>query len=54
VELVDVVDSWLWCNGKIDSMSEVVFGSVGRLVAKKVEDKMVSNVGGEGSLAWCD
>jgi hypothetical protein len=52
MELVDVVDGWLWRNGKINNMPEVVFGWFGRLVVKKAEDKMVSTIGGEGSIAW--
>jgi hypothetical protein len=35
MELVDIVDGWLWRNGKIDSMPEVVLGWFGRLVVKK-------------------
>jgi hypothetical protein len=47
------VDGWLCHNGKIDSMSEVVLDWFGKLVVKKVKDKMVSIAGGEGSIAWC-
>jgi hypothetical protein len=53
VELVGVVDGWMWHNGKMDNMSEVVLGWFGRLVVKKVGDKMASTVGGENSIAWC-
>jgi hypothetical protein len=53
VELMDVVDGWLWHNDKIDSVLEVVLGWFGTLVVKKAKDKMVSTVGGEGSIAWC-
>jgi hypothetical protein len=34
MELVDVVDGWLWHNGKNDSMSEVVLNWFDRLVVK--------------------
>jgi hypothetical protein len=46
--------SWwmLWMVG-CGVMPEVVFGWFGRLVVKKAEDKMVSTVDGEGSIAWC-
>jgi hypothetical protein len=53
VELMDVVDGWLWHNDKIDSVLEVVLGWFGTLVVKKAKDKMVSTVGGEGFIAWC-
>jgi hypothetical protein len=51
VELVDIVDGWLWCNGKIYSIPEVVLDWFGRLVVKKAKNKMVSIAGGEGSIA---
>jgi hypothetical protein len=53
VELVGAVDVWLWRNGKIGSMSEVVLDWFGRLVVEKAKDKTVSIAGGEGSIAWC-
>jgi hypothetical protein len=53
VELTGIVDGWLWHNDKIDSMSEVVLDWFGRLVVKKVKDKMVSTAGGEGFVDWC-
>jgi hypothetical protein len=53
VELTGIVDGWLWHNDKIDSMSEVVLDWFGRLVVKKVKDKMVSIAGGEGFVDWC-
>jgi hypothetical protein len=53
MEIVGVVDGWLWCNGKIDNMSEVVLVWFGRLVVKKAGVKMVSTVGGESSISWC-
>jgi hypothetical protein len=31
------MDGWLWRNGKIDSMPEVVLDWFGRLVMKKTE-----------------
>jgi hypothetical protein len=34
MELVDVVDGWLWHNGKNDSMLEVVLNWFDRLVVK--------------------
>jgi hypothetical protein len=43
----------LWCNGKIDSMPEVVADWFGRLVVKKAKDRMESITGGEGFIAWC-
>jgi hypothetical protein len=53
MELVFVVDGWFWHNRKIDNIPEVVLGWFGRLMVKKAEDKMVTTVGGEGSIAWC-
>jgi hypothetical protein len=53
VELVGIVDGWSWHNGKIGNMPEVVLGCFRRLVVKKAEDRMVSIVGGESSIAWC-
>jgi hypothetical protein len=47
------VDGWSWHNGEIDNMPDVVLSWFGRLVVKKVEDRMVSTVGGESSIAWC-
>jgi hypothetical protein len=54
MDLVGTMDGWLWHNGMIDSMSEVVLDWFGRIVVKKVKDKMVSIAGGEGPIAWCD
>jgi hypothetical protein len=54
MDLVGAMDGWLWHNGMIDSMSEVVLDWFGRIVVKKVKDKMVSIAGGEGPIAWCD
>jgi hypothetical protein len=34
-EVVDAASGWLWRNGKIDSMPEVVLDWFGRLVVKK-------------------
>jgi hypothetical protein len=53
MELVGTMNGWLWHNGKIDSMPEVVLDWFGRLVVKKVKDKMVCITGGECSIAWC-
>jgi hypothetical protein len=50
---VGVVDGCSWHNDKIDNMLEVVLGWFGRLVVKKAEDRMVSTIGGESSIAWC-
>jgi hypothetical protein len=52
-EVADAMGGWLWCNGKIDSMPEVVLDWFGRLVVKKVKDRMVTIAGDEGSVAWC-
>jgi hypothetical protein len=52
-ELVGVGDGCSWYNDKIDNMLEVVLGWFGRLVVKKAEDRMVSTIGGESSIAWC-
>jgi hypothetical protein len=49
VELVDIVDGWLWHKGKIDNMPEVVFGWFGRLLVKKRRIRCI--VGSEGSIA---
>jgi hypothetical protein len=40
------MDGWLWRNGKIDSMLEVVLDWFSRLVVKKAKDKVVSITGG--------
>jgi hypothetical protein len=53
VELVDIMDSWFWRNGKIDRILKVVLDWFGRLVVKKAEDKVVSIADGECSIAWC-
>jgi hypothetical protein len=53
VKLVDAMNGWLWHNGKIDSMPEVVFDWFGRLGVKQVNDRMESITDGEGSTAWC-
>jgi hypothetical protein len=53
VKLTGAVDGWLWHNGKIDSMPEVVLDWFGRLVVKEAKDKMMSIAGGKGSIAWC-
>jgi hypothetical protein len=47
------VDGWLWRNGKIDSMPEVVLDWFGRLVVEKAMYKMVSIAGDEGSITRC-
>jgi hypothetical protein len=46
VKLVDIMDGWLWRNGMIDSMLEVVLDWFSRLVVKKAKDKVVSITGG--------
>jgi hypothetical protein len=53
VKLADAMNGWLWHNGKIDSMPEVVFDWFGRLGVKQVNDRMESITDGEGSTAWC-
>jgi hypothetical protein len=53
VGLAGAADGWLWRNGKIDSMSEVVLDWFGRLVVKNAKDKVVSIASGEGSISWC-
>jgi hypothetical protein len=35
VELAEAVDGWLWRNGRIDSMLEVVLNCFGKLMVKK-------------------
>jgi hypothetical protein len=40
VELVEVADDWLWCNGRIDNMVEAGLGCFGMLVVEKVKDRM--------------
>jgi hypothetical protein len=52
-EVADTASGWLWHNGKIDSMPEVVLDWFGRLVVKKAMYKMVSIAGDEGSISWC-
>jgi hypothetical protein len=53
VEVAGAVRGWLWRNGKIDSVPKVVLDWFGKLVAKKVKDKMPSIAGGDGSITWC-
>jgi hypothetical protein len=54
MELVEVVDGWLWCGGMIDSMPEVGLGCFSVFVVEKEKDRMVSITGGWESTAWCD
>jgi hypothetical protein len=54
MELVEVVEGWLWCGGMIDSMPEVGLGCFSVFVVEKEKDRMVSIVGGWESTAWCD
>jgi hypothetical protein len=54
VELTKVEDDWLWHNGRIGSMIEVVFGCFGKLAVEKVKDRMYSIASGEEPSAWRD
>jgi hypothetical protein len=51
-ELVKVAGDWLWCNGRIGSMPEVVLGCSDSLVVEKTKDMMENIIGGEQPIAW--
>jgi hypothetical protein len=53
VELVKVVDDWLWHNGRIDNTPKVGLGCFGMLVVDRVKGRMENIAGGEGPTAWC-
>jgi hypothetical protein len=53
MELAKVTGGWLWRNGRIDNMPEVGLGCFGRLVVKKMKDRIGNITGGEGPIAWC-
>jgi hypothetical protein len=45
---------WLWHNDMIDSMPELIPGSLGEFVAERVNGRM-ENIGGEAvPIALCD
>jgi hypothetical protein len=45
-ELAKVTCDWLWCNGRIGSMSKVRFGCSGRVAMKGANDRMKNIAGG--------
>jgi hypothetical protein len=53
VELVKVVDDWLWRSGRIGNMPEVGHGYFGMLVVETAKDKMKNIVNSDGPIAWC-
>jgi hypothetical protein len=52
VELVKVVDGWLWRNDRIDNIPVVGLGYFGKLVVTRVKDTMKNTTDTEGSIAW--
>jgi hypothetical protein len=53
MELVKVVNDWLWHNGRIDNMMKVGLGYFGKLVLETTKDTMENIAGSEGPIAWC-
>jgi hypothetical protein len=53
VELVKVVDDWLWHSDMIDNRSGLGLDSFDRLVVENAKGKMQSIIGDGESIAWC-
>jgi hypothetical protein len=53
LELGKAVGDRLWRNARIDNTSDVGLGYFGKLVVRRVKDKMENIANGEGFTAWC-
>jgi hypothetical protein len=51
-ELAKVVGDWLWGNGRISSMPEVVLVCSDSVVVEKEKDRMENIAGGDEPIAW--
>jgi hypothetical protein len=52
-ELAKVAGDWLWHNGRIGSMPEVVLGCSDSVVMETMKDRTKNIADGEEPIAWC-
>jgi hypothetical protein len=53
VELVKVVDGWLWHSDMTHNKAKLELGYFGSLVVERAKGRMENIVGGEEPIAWC-